>query len=116
MVLQDVIIGTAVQEVVDRLEARPRYLVVLTPSATVVVAREAVGTKTGYGAESQTIDQPTPHCVARPDDRALARQSDLTVEQTVEEILRVRTKPESTDARVSLRRSTTWGGIVSLGR
>ena len=96
VVLQDVIIGTAVQEVVDRLEARPRFLVVLTPSATVVAAREAARAKTGYGAGSHTIDQL---------DAALRREtptiglwldsSYLTAEQTVEEIL-----ARSNEARV----------------
>jgi cytidylate kinase len=96
-VLQDVIIGSALQEVVDRLEARPRYVVVLTPSAEAVAAREAARAKAGYGAESHTIDQL---------DAALRREtpqiglwldsSELTAEQTVEEIL-----GRSNEARVA---------------
>jgi chloramphenicol 3-O-phosphotransferase len=54
-VLQDVILGRALQECVDVLRARPLYVVVLCPSVDVVAAREAERDKTGYPAGHHSI-------------------------------------------------------------
>ena len=49
-VVQDVLLGSHVDELLDAVRTRPRYLVVLAPSVEAVAAREASRAKTGYGA------------------------------------------------------------------
>lgn len=49
-VVQDVLLGEHVDELLDAVRTRPRYLVVLAPSPAAVAAREAARAKTGYGA------------------------------------------------------------------
>lgn len=56
VVLQDIILGAFLSEVLDRIEARPRYLVVLTPDPAAVRAREAKRNKVGYSPGSPTIE------------------------------------------------------------
>lgn len=48
-VLQDVIVGSMLGDVVDMLTTRPRHVVVLDPDPAVVSARERDRPKTGYG-------------------------------------------------------------------
>jgi len=86
-VLQDVILGRALQEVVDAVRARPLYVVVLCPSVDAVAAREAERNKTGY---------PPGHHSIEVLDRGLRTEtpriglwldtSDLSVDNTVAEI------------------------------
>jgi chloramphenicol 3-O-phosphotransferase len=49
-VVQDVVVGPVLREVVEMIRARPRHVVVLDPDPTVVAARESGRAKTGYGA------------------------------------------------------------------
>lgn len=48
-VLQDVVIGADLTDMVDRVATRPRFLVVLAPGVACVREREAGRPKTGYG-------------------------------------------------------------------
>lgn len=48
-VLQDVVIGADLTDMVDRVATRPRFLVVLAPDVECVREREAGRSKTGYG-------------------------------------------------------------------
>ena len=48
VVLQDIVLGENLTELVDQLEARPRHVVVLAPRPEVVAEREAGRAKTGY--------------------------------------------------------------------
>lgn len=50
VVLQDIVLGESLTELVEQLEARPRHVVVLAPRPEVVAAREAGRAKTGYTA------------------------------------------------------------------
>jgi hypothetical protein len=57
-VVQDVLLGEHLDELLGQLRTRPRYLVVLAPSPEVVAAREAGRAKTGYGAWTvEDLDQ-----------------------------------------------------------
>lgn len=49
-VVQDVVLGEHLDEFLDAVRTRPRYVVVLAPSPEAVAAREAGRSKTGYGA------------------------------------------------------------------
>jgi predicted kinase len=49
-VVQDVVVGPVLRDVVDMIRTRPRHVVVLDPDPAVVAAREAGRPKTGYGA------------------------------------------------------------------
>lgn len=49
-VVQDIIIGPVLAEVVDLVRTRPAYVVVLDPEPAVVEAREVRREKSGYGA------------------------------------------------------------------
>jgi chloramphenicol 3-O-phosphotransferase len=48
-VLQDVVVGPVLADVVAMIRTRPRYVVVLDPDPAVVAEREAARPKTGYG-------------------------------------------------------------------
>ncbi|MFJ6675629.1 AAA family ATPase [Actinosynnema sp. NPDC091369] len=48
-VVQDVILGDHLAEYVDAVRTRPRYVVLLAPSADALRAREEQRAKTGYG-------------------------------------------------------------------
>lgn len=48
-VLQDIVIGDALPEVVAMVRTRPLYVVVLAPRPDVISAREEARAKTGYG-------------------------------------------------------------------
>lgn len=53
-VVQDIILGADLGEYVTAVNTRPLYVIVLTPSPTVVASRESLRPKTGYGV--WTID------------------------------------------------------------
>lgn len=88
VVYQDVIVGPVLGEVVDMLRGVwPLHAIVLAPSVEAVARREAGRAKTGYGAWSpEALDAElragTPHLGLWLDT------SDLTVEATVDAILR----------------------------
>jgi chloramphenicol 3-O-phosphotransferase len=48
-VVQDVVVGPVLRDVVEMIRTRPRHVVVLDPDPAVVAAREAGRPKTGYG-------------------------------------------------------------------
>ncbi|WP_406633324.1 AAA family ATPase [Amycolatopsis sp. WGS_07] len=88
VVLQDIVLGEYLTEMVDALRTRPCYVVVLAPSPEVVARREAARGKTAYqpgdtgiaGLDAYLREE-TPHLGLWLDT------SELTVEETVEEIL-----------------------------
>jgi predicted kinase len=85
-VLQDVILGPALDEVLATVRVRPAHLVVLAPSVDAVLLREAGRSKSGYDrftaeALDQLLRTETPR-------RGLwLDTSDLTVDDTVDEVL-----------------------------
>jgi adenylate kinase family enzyme len=89
VVLQDIYAGAALANVVGRLEISPLYVIVLNPRPDVVAAREAQREKKGYGewdveALCTAFAEETSHVGLWLDT------SDLSAEETVEEILRRR--------------------------
>ncbi|MFE3170310.1 AAA family ATPase [Amycolatopsis sp. NPDC059090] len=92
VVLQDIVLGEHLTEMVDALRTRPCYVVVLAPSAAVVeqrdAARQAARGKiayqpgdTGIAGLDAYLREETPHVGLWLDT------SELTVEETVDEIL-----------------------------
>src|SRR5581483_2144748 len=68
VVLQDVIIGRYLQQIVEVIRTRPLAVAVLCPDALAVVAREAERPKSGYGADRFDVEsldrifrEETPH-------------------------------------------------------
>lgn len=85
-VVQDVVLGADLAAYVRLVRTRPLYVVVLAPSAAAVAAREAGRAKTGYGA--WTVDRLDGELRARTPRIGLwVDSSELTVGETVEEIL-----------------------------
>lgn len=87
VVYQDIIIGQALIDIVDKLRAHPLYVVVLCPSPDVVAMREAARGKRGYGnaAEVAAFDQ-----VLRAETPPIGLWLDtstLAVAETVDQIL-----------------------------
>ena len=91
-VLQDIIIGSYLTEVVASLRTRPLYVVVLAPRADVVQRREDFR----HAERGKTAYQPGDQSVAELDALFRAQTarigmwldtSDQTVEQTVDEVL-----------------------------
>jgi len=88
VVVQDVVIGSVLQEYVDMIRSRPLCVVVLAPSTDAVAARESERDKIAYGTGGPGIDAL---------DRALREDtprlglwldtSEQTPEQTVDEIV-----------------------------
>jgi hypothetical protein len=94
VVVQDIYAGTALNNVVGRLEISPLYVVVLNPRPDVVAAREAQREKSGYGAWDvaqfcESFEAETPRIGLWLDT------SELSPDETVDEIMRRRL-----DARV----------------
>jgi len=87
VVLQDVIIGPMLQDVIEMIEHRPLYVVVLCPRADVVAKREAARQKKGYGAIDIAMLEAVLHNET-PRIGMWLDTSELTPEETVEEILR----------------------------
>jgi hypothetical protein len=89
VVLQDIYVGSALHNVIGRLEISPLYVVVLHPRPDVVTERERQRDKTGYGewdveALCATFENETPRIGLWLDN------SDLSPDETVGEILRRR--------------------------
>ncbi|MED1861803.1 AAA family ATPase [Brevibacillus reuszeri] len=85
VVIQDVIMGSMLQETVAFLRNRPLYVVVLTPNQEVIASREAARPKSGYGlwtvAElDRRLREETPKIGMWLDS------SDLSAGETVEQI------------------------------
>ncbi|MFI0419012.1 AAA family ATPase [Spongiactinospora sp. 9N601] len=86
VVVQDVIIGPHLGEMVAAIRSRPLHVVVLAPSVATVAAREAARSKDAYGiwtieALDRTLRTETPRLGLWLDT------SELTPEETVAEIL-----------------------------
>jgi chloramphenicol 3-O-phosphotransferase len=89
VVVQDVIVGPLLTEVLAAIRSRPLHLVVLAPRPEVVEARERARAKSAYGPGHHTLDAL---------DRALRTDtprlglwldsSDQSPQETVDEILR----------------------------
>ncbi|MFE7130767.1 AAA family ATPase [Streptomyces sp. NPDC057638] len=87
-IVQDIVIGAELSAYVGLVRTRPLYVVVLAPSAVEVARRDAAREKTGYG----------PHFAVAELDRGLREEtpglglwldtSGLTVDETVDEVLR----------------------------
>jgi predicted kinase len=87
VVLQDVMVGPMLGEVLDLVTVEPVHLVVLAPSVETVARREAARPKTAYGRFTieefdRLLREETPHQGLWLDT------SELTVDQTVDELLR----------------------------
>lgn len=85
-IMQDVILGSHLADVMKMVTTTPKYAVVLAPSPAAVAAREAARAKTGYGDWTpEMLDagfrQDTPELGLWLDT------SDLTAEDTVSTIL-----------------------------
>src|ERR1700687_2253544 len=86
-VLQDLYFAE-LDNVVDRLHSRPRYVVVLDPRPEVVAAREAARQKTGYPDGGYTIDELHRALLAQTSRLGLwLDNSDQTPNETVDAIL-----------------------------
>jgi hypothetical protein len=86
VVLQDIYVGAALANVVGRLEITPLYVVVLNPRADFVATREKDRAKTGYG-EWDVDDLCATFAEETPRIGLWLDTSDLTPDETVEEIL-----------------------------
>jgi hypothetical protein len=89
VVVQDIYAGAALTNVVERLEISPLYVVVLTPRPDVVAERERSREKSGYG-EWDIEAFCTSFVEATPRLGLWLDTSELTPEQTVDEILLLR--------------------------
>lgn len=86
-VLQDVIIGPMLDEMLPMIRTRPLALVVLAPSVDAVTRRELGRAKTGYGAFTPSdLDQVLRNTTTRIG--LWLDSSDMTAAETVDEILR----------------------------
>ncbi|WP_433685152.1 AAA family ATPase [Nocardia sp. CA-119907] len=85
-IVQDVVLGEFLPWTIERIKTRPLYVVVLTPSPAAVAAREAGRGKVAYaGFTIESLDE-----VLRSQTPRIGLwldTSDLTVEQTVDQIL-----------------------------
>jgi predicted kinase len=86
VVLQDVIVGPMLKELVEMIESRPIYVIVLSPDEETIADREAARGKTGYGIWTvadlnEILQKDTPKMGMWLDN------STWTPEETVEEIL-----------------------------
>lgn len=85
VIMQDVIVGDMLQDVVNLISHRPLYVIVLTPDPVAIQKREETRTKKGYGLWTVTeldrrLRYETPHIGLWLDT------SKLTPEETVAEI------------------------------
>lgn len=92
VVLQDIIIGRHLSDVVLTIRTRPLYVVVLAPRADVVQrredGREAVRGKTAYKPGDESVAELDAHLRAEtPKIGIWLDTSDQTVEETVDELL-----------------------------
>lgn len=87
VVMQDVILGEALSAVTGYIRSRPLYVVVLCPDKEAVAGREERRSKKGYGAwQISGLDHSLRH--ETPQIGLWLDTSNLTAEETVEEILR----------------------------
>lgn len=84
-VVQDVLLGAHVDELLDAVRTRPRYLVVLAPSPAAVAEREAGRAKTGYGA--WTVEDLDRGLRAMPRRGLWLDSTHLSAESTVDALL-----------------------------
>lgn len=87
VVVQDVIVGSMLNDFISFIQNRPLYVVVLCPDAGVVAKREAERSKKGYGIWTvegldQLLRNETPRLGMWLDS------SELSPEETVDEILK----------------------------
>lgn len=86
VVVQDIIVGPILKEFIDSMQSSPVFLIVLSPNEKIIMEREETRGKTGYGlwtvAELNQLLQ-----VDTPKIGMWLDTSELTPEQTVEEIL-----------------------------
>ncbi|WP_068622294.1 AAA family ATPase [Paenibacillus tuaregi] len=86
VVVQDVVVGTVLNDFLSYIRSRPVYVVVLCPDTTAVALREAARSKKGYGLWSvEQLDR-----VLRDETPKVGLwldSSELTPEQTVDEII-----------------------------
>ncbi|MEV6274850.1 AAA family ATPase [Nocardia sp. NPDC051832] len=85
-IVQDNIFGAMLPWTIEQIRTRPLYVVVLTPQPAAVAAREAARVKTAYGAFT-VEDLDTGLRDSTPRLGLWLDTTDLTVEQTVDEIL-----------------------------
>ncbi|CAM3593399.1 AAA family ATPase [Marinicrinis lubricantis] len=85
VVLQDVMIGTMLQDVIHMIRSRPLYVIVLTPSREAVAKREAERPKKGYGIWTiADLDDQLRH--GTPKIGMWIDTTEQTPEETVEQI------------------------------
>jgi chloramphenicol 3-O-phosphotransferase len=89
VVLQDIYAGSALANVIERLEISPLYVVVLSPRPDVIAERERQREKSGYG-EWDVDEFCASFAHVTPRLGLWLDTSDLTPEQSVDEILRQR--------------------------
>jgi chloramphenicol 3-O-phosphotransferase len=86
VVVQDIIVGPMLKEFIDSIQSNPVYLVVLSPDEKTIKQREEARGKTGYGVWTVTqLNQMLQ--VDTPKIGMWLDTSDLTPEETVEQIL-----------------------------
>lgn len=87
-VVQDIVLGPPLTELVGAIRTRPRYVVMLAPRADVVEAREAGRGKTGYSDGWRAADLDHALRADTPRHGLWLDTSDLPVDETVDTILR----------------------------
>jgi chloramphenicol 3-O-phosphotransferase len=88
VVVQDIVMGPALATYVSRIRSRPLFVVVLVPRVEVVEAREARRPKTAYQLDGPTVaDLDSNLRTQTPPIGLWLDSSDLTADQTVDEIL-----------------------------
>lgn len=87
VVVQDIVMGEAVQTYVSRIRSRPLFLVVLAPRVDVVEAREASRAKSAYSGDLSPADLDRYLRAETPRIGLWLDTSDQTPAETVDEIL-----------------------------
>ena len=88
VVVQDIVMGPAVETYVSRIRSRPLHVVVLAPSVEVVSAREAARGKSAYQPDGPTVaDLDSYLRGATPRIGLWLDTSDQSPDETVDEIL-----------------------------
>ena len=85
-IVQDLYLGADLRAMVERIRYRPLYVVVLSPTAQAIRQRERARSKSGY--DSWAIEDFAARVDATPRLGLRINTSDLTVEQSVDQILR----------------------------
>lgn len=86
-ILQDIVLGSDLTDLVASIRARPRYVVVLALTADAVAGREAARAKTGYAADWQIGEFDRALRTETPQVGRWLDTSTLTVQETVDAIL-----------------------------